>query len=57
MRPLPPEALKLGAMGSALKPEHVEALRRRSRGIVLTDDFAPVEQLLEPVIRRARKEG
>jgi hypothetical protein len=29
--------------------EHVEAIDLRSRGIVLTDDYAPVENLLAPV--------
>jgi len=57
MRALDGIALKADVPGSVLKPEHFEALRRKSRGIVLTDDYAPVEQLLEPVIRRADKEG
>ena len=30
-------------------PEHRDALRIRSRGIVLTDDYAPVDNLLAPV--------
>ena len=30
-------------------------LRRRSRGLVLTDDFAPVDNLLAPVIRLVEK--
>jgi len=30
-------------------PEHVKAIDLRSRGIVLTDDFAPVDNLLAPV--------
>ena len=30
-------------------PEHVQAIALRSRGIVLTDDYAPVENLLAPV--------
>lgn len=30
-------------------PEHVEALEVRSQGITLTDDYAPVENLLAPV--------
>lgn len=30
-------------------PEHMEALQVRSRGIELTDDYAPVENLLAPV--------
>ena len=29
--------------------EHVKAIDLRSRGIVLTDDYAPVENLLAPV--------
>ncbi len=57
MRPLKNAALKPHVPGARLKPEHFEALRRKSQGVVLTDDYAPVEQLLEPVIRRADKEG
>src|ERR1700754_1931704 len=30
-------------------PEHVQAVDVRSRGIILTDDYAPVENLLAPV--------
>ena len=30
-------------------PDHVKAIELRSRGIVLTDDYAPVENLLAPV--------
>jgi MFS family permease len=30
-------------------PEHLKAIDLRSRGIVLTDDFAPVDNLLAPV--------
>jgi len=56
-KPLAGGVLKDNVPGSALKPEHLETLRRRSRNIILTDDYAPVEQLLEPVIRRADKEG
>jgi hypothetical protein len=33
----------------AYGPEDMEALEVRSKGIVLTDDFAPVENLLAPV--------
>lgn len=29
--------------------EHQEAIDLRSRGIILTDDYAPVENLLAPV--------
>ena len=50
-------ALKADVPGAVLKPGHIEALRQKSRSIVLTDDYAPVEQLLEPVIRLADKEG
>jgi spermidine synthase len=57
LKPLEGIALKKDVPGAALKPDHVEALRQKSRSIVLTDDYAPVEQLLEPVIRRADKEG
>lgn len=30
-------------------PQHMDALQLRSRGIILTDDYAPVENLLAPV--------
>lgn len=56
LRPLKGE-LSPEAPGAALRPEHFETLRQRSRGVVLTDDYAPVDQLLEPVIRLADKEG
>ena len=32
-------------------PEDREAVDRRSRGIILTDDYAPVENLLAPVAK------
>lgn len=32
-------------------PEDMKALKIRSRGIILTDDYAPVENLLAPVAR------
>jgi hypothetical protein len=38
-----------------LRPEHYATLRRRSAGLVLTDDFAPVDNLLAPVIRMAER--
>ena len=57
IKPLSGISLKADVPGAVLKPEHIEALRQKSHGIVLTDDYAPVEQLLEPVIRRADKEG
>ncbi len=40
---------------SLLRPEHLDTLRRRSRKLVLTDDFAPVDNLLAPVIRLAER--
>jgi len=55
LRPLPAQIHHPGNLGSAFRPEHFESLRRRSSGLVLTDDYAPVEQLVAPVIRRARK--
>ena len=36
---------------SLLSPKDSSRLRRRSGGLVLTDDFAPVDNLLTPVIR------
>jgi len=36
--------------------EHVEAIARRSRGIILTDDYAPVDNLLAPVAETRGKE-
>ncbi len=57
MRPLVGNILGPGVEGSELRPEHFEALRKRSRNIVLTDDYAPVEQMLAPVIRMADKDG
>lgn len=36
-----------------LRPRHFATLRERSRGLVLTDDYAPVDNLLAPVIRMA----
>lgn len=38
-----------------LDPEQLDVLRRRSRGLILTDDYAPVDNLLAPVIRLAEK--
>jgi len=57
MRPLQGQALAPGVSGAALRPEHFEVLRQRSGNIVLTDDYAPVEQLLEPVVRLSEREG
>ncbi len=38
-----------------LSPRDLAQLRRRSRSLVLTDDFAPVDNLLAPVIRLVEK--
>jgi spermidine synthase len=38
--------------GSQLEPEHLTLLEERSGGMVLTDDYAPVENLLEVVVRQ-----
>ena len=38
-----------------LAPRDTALLRRRSRGLVLTDDYAPVDNLLTPVIRLVEK--
>jgi hypothetical protein len=38
--------------GSLFREEHLRHLVERSRGIVLTDDYAPVEHLLDNVVRR-----
>ncbi len=42
--------------GSLLSPRDTAILRRRSRGLVLTDDYAPVDNLLTPVIRLVEKQ-
>jgi len=39
---------------SILEPEHLKTLEERSGRIVLRDDYSPVENLLEPVIRASR---
>ena len=41
----------LSYSAALLSPRDLALLRRRSRGLVLTDDFAPVDNLLTPVIR------
>lgn len=38
--------------GAPLTQQHLDDLRRRSGGLILTDDYSPVENLLEPVVRR-----
>ena len=52
MRPLPLEERRGGLMywSSLLTPRELETLRRRSNNLVLTDDYAPVDHLLQPVI-------
>ncbi len=39
-----------------LSPQHTALLRERSRGLVLTDDYAPVDNLLAPVIRLVERQ-
>jgi spermidine synthase len=38
-------------IGFVLSPAQLATLRKRSRALVLTDDYAPVDNLLTPVIR------
>lgn len=38
-----------------LDPENMDTLRRRSNRLILKDDFAPVDNLLAPVIRLAER--
>ncbi len=38
--------------GSLLEEKHIKVLVERSQGIVLTDDYAPVENLLAVVVKR-----
>lgn len=45
------EALK----ATMLTEDHLAVLKERSHGLVLTDDFAPVDNLLAPVIRMAER--
>jgi spermidine synthase len=55
-RPLPLQELDFDRYaGALLTPEQLAVLRRRSNRLVLTDDFAPVDNLLEPVVRLAEK--
>jgi hypothetical protein len=35
----------------AYNKDHMTAVKLRSRGIILTDDYAPVENLLAPVAK------
>ena len=56
-RPLDLSEISTGSgMGMVLDPEQLATLRRRSDNLVLTDDFAPVDNLLAPVIRMASKQ-
>ena len=41
--------------GSLIEQHNLATLRRRSNNLVLTDDFAPVDNLLAPVIAMADK--
>lgn len=43
---------ELPFLGAKLSEKHVEILKERSRGVILTDNYAPVENLLEEVVRR-----
>ena len=55
-RPLDVNELSINsAIGMVLDPEQLATLRRRSQGLVLTDDYAPVDNLLAPVIRLASR--
>ena len=56
-RPLPLDEMDWDSyVGKVLVPEHLAVLRRRSQGLVLSDDFAPVNNLLAPVISMAEKQ-
>ena len=39
-----------------LSPQHTALLRERSHGLVLTDDYAPVDNMLAPVIRLVERQ-
>jgi spermidine synthase len=55
-RPLPFEKYDwIRYPGPLLEAEQLATLRERSQGLVLSDDFAPVDNLLEPVIRYSEK--
>ncbi len=41
---------------SLLTPIHTMVLQHRSNGLILTDDYAPVDNLIAPVIRQVEKE-
>lgn len=40
--------------GSVLTAENIRCLDRKRKGLILTDDFAPVENLLAPVVQRRK---
>ena len=46
------DELEVAFEGSLLEPKHLTWLEEKAKGIVLTDDYAPVENLLEVVVRR-----
>ncbi len=55
-KPLDPESEFYPALErDMLTPQHIATLKERSDGLVLTDDFAPVDNLLAPVIRMAER--
>ena len=41
--------------GQLLEPHHLAALRKRSNRLVLTDDYAPVDNLIAPVVSSAER--
>ena len=52
MMPLPLESIDWTAIeASLLGPQHLKVLTERSQGLVLTDDYAPVHNLLAPVLK------
>ena len=48
---------ELAFAGSLLTQEHLKILEKRSRGVVLTDNFCPVENLLEEALKRREPAG
>ncbi len=56
-QPLPLDEMDWDSyLGMVLDPQQLAVLRSRSNGLVLTDDFAPVDNLLAPVITMADKQ-
>ena len=56
-QPLPLDEMDWDSyLGMVLDPDQLAVLRRRSKGLVLSDDFAPVDNLLAPVITMADKQ-